>query len=788
MKLLKLYKKTPPVLTSKESKNKEWYTYSKFKSHYCNAYDKQNELKTVKKGVFFKFLKLKKITSKYSLRATKTNKLNYFVRLFNMFLLTANKGYKIKLNTWFYSPADTLLNKTLLIFCLLFTTFFYSQSRRVADRYFKEYLYVRAAEMYKTLHDVKGDDSKQVLSKLADSYYNNANIEEAEIWYHKLFEKYKTELSDEHMFKYAQVLRSSGQYQKSDSILKTLKLLPDDVISSGLNSLEYISEYSKMKDRRISISNLAINTEFSDFGGFIIDGNAYYTSSAKNNSIKQKIYKRNNQPFLNIYKARVKIESLEWNEKDTVLSLHKPKVIEPPVTTKFHEGRPVFTKDGKTMYFTRNNYDGKRIGKDKNKIMSLKIYKANFVDGIWANVEELPFNSNNYSVGHPALGPDDKFLYFTSDMPGGYGTTDLYKVEIYAEDNYGVPQNLGNKINTKGREAFPFVGKDSTLYFSSDGHIGLGLLDIFQVKLEKYNGNEEVLNLGEPLNSNKDDFAFYINDKGKQGFFSSNREDGKGDDDIYSFFIYSVPTPCLSSISGSIIADKSNKNVPYATVSILNEKGEIIEEVLSDAEGKYNIPDIPCNNNYTVVTNKYNHDASQSSLTLSTIPLNNFDIYVSSLISDNMVNLKPIYFNLNKYNIRDDAKYELEKLYNVMVNNPELKIRIESHTDSWGKADYNLRLSKNRAISTRNYLVERGISSDRITKAEGFGESRLLNDCTDENQKKCSNADHQVNRRSYFIIVKGMEEMREKEEKERIKAIENIKARRANIKKIRQKK
>ncbi|SEC55940.1 WD40-like Beta Propeller Repeat [Tenacibaculum sp. MAR_2009_124] len=678
--------------------------------------------------------------------------------------------------------------KKLLVLCMCVSINSYAQSRRVADRYFNEFSYVRSAELYKDIYNEKGDDSKHVLSRLADSYYNNADVKEAEVWYSKLVEKYKDELSDAYLFKYAQVLRSTGKYKKSDSILKSLKSLPDNIVKSGMKSSEYILEHSKMKEERISVSNLAINSEYSDYGGFILDGNAYFTSSAFNTNLKQKIYDWNNQPFLNIYKAKTKVQPLDWSKKDTVLVLNEAKMISAPITTEYHEGKPVFTKDGKTMYFTRNNFDGKRVRKDKKKIVNLKVFKASLVDGIWVNVVELPFNSDEYSVGHPVLSPDEKILYFTSDMPGGEGMTDLYMVEIYAEDNYGVPKNLGDRINTRGREEFPYVGKDGTLYFSSDGHTGLGLLDIFQTKLNENSENNEVINLGEPLNSNRDDFAFFINDEGKYGFFSSNRDKGKGSDDIYSFFIYSVPPPCTNEISGHVVDSKTKTNVSYATISLLNESGEIIEEVLSDENGMYNLEKVPCDSKYTISSKKFDYEPSKRNVELSSKAIRDFDMTLDKLIVGDRIDLKPIYFDLDKYAIRDDAKYELEKLYRVMTNHPELVIRIESHTDSWGKAAYNLRLSQNRASSTREYLIERGIDRERIMSAQGFGESKLLNNCNDENQRKCSKEEHQLNRRSYFIIIDGKEAMEDRVEKERLKAMKEIQDRRAKIKKLRENK
>lgn len=677
--------------------------------------------------------------------------------------------------------------KELFFLCLFVGSInFYAQSRRVADRYFNEFSYVRSAELYKEIYNKKGDDSKHLLSRLADSYYNNADVTEAEIWYTKLVNKYKKDLSEDYLFKYAQVLRSVGNYTKSDSILASLSSLSEDITKSGMKSSDYILEHSKMKEKQIGINNLSVNSEYSDYGGFILHGNAYFTSSALQAKKKQKIYAWNKEPFLNIFKAKTGVQSLEWSKNDTILTLSKAEILDYPITTDYHEGKPIFSKDGKTMYFTRNNYDGKRVRKDKKRTVNLKVYKASFVNGIWTNVVELPFNSDAYSVGHPALSPDEKVLYFTSNMPGGHGMTDLYMVEIYAEDNYGVPVNLGSKINTRGRDEFPFVGKDGTFYFSSDGHTGLGLLDIFQTKIGEKDANKNsVVNLGEPLNSKKDDFAFFINDEGKYGFFSSNRDKGKGSDDIYSFFIYAPPPSCNTVITGHIVDSNSKENIAFATVSLLNQKGEIIEEVLSNSEGKYSLDNVPCNTNYKISAKKLYYEPSKRNLKLTSDKIKSFNVILDKLVVGDRIELKPIYFDLDEYKICEDAKYELEKLYRVMKNHPKLVIKIESHTDSRGNAAYNLKLSQNRANSTRNYLIKRGIASERIRSAKGFGESKLLNNCNDKNQSKCSEEKHQLNRRSYFIIVEGKESIIDMAEKERKKAIKEIEQRRAKIKKLR---
>lgn len=265
---------------------------------------------------------------------------------------------------------------------------------------------------------------------------------------------------------------------------------------------------------------MAINTPFSDFGGFLLNGKSYYSSSVPSGDKRENIYKWNNQPFLNIYKAEEDIQTLEGREQDTVLVLANSQKLEAPISSELHESTPVFTKDGKTIYFTRNNSDGKRARKSKKNTSNLKIYKASYINGYWVNVKELPFNNDEYSTGHPALSPDEKTLYFVSNMPGGFGDSDIYKVEIKGKDDYGTPINLGSTINTSEKEVFPYIGSDNVLYFSSNGHLGLGLLDIFQSKIKEDGTLSSPENLGYPFNSKKDDFSFFISEDGKKGFFS----------------------------------------------------------------------------------------------------------------------------------------------------------------------------------------------------------------------------------------------------------------------------
>ena len=666
------------------------------------------------------------------------------------------------------------LKNMLLLLGVVITMNSVGQSRKIADRYFYEFSYKQSAKIYKALVEKKGDTSLHVLSRLADSYYNNAETEPAEFWYKRLVAIYKKDtLESKYLFKYAQVLRSNGKYKKSDSIFLLLASLSNSGVNNRheeLQNEDYLSGYSG-KEVRIGVRNLAINTEYSDFGGFLLNGKAYYTSAMPKGEKNERIYKWNNQPFLNIYKATEEITTFEETEIDTVLTLKNRELMPAPITSKFHESNPVFTKDGKTIYFTRNNVNGKKAERDKKNTSNLKIYKASFINGYWVNVKELPFNNDEYSVGHPALSPDEKSLYFVSNMPGGFGSTDIYRVPILGQDEYGTPVNLGENINTSDKEMFPFVGDDNTLYFSSNGHLGLGLLDIFQSTITQDSIYSPVDNLGHPFNSKRDDFSFFITENGKKGFFSSNRKDGKGDDDIYSFYMYSDPPVCAEAIEGIITETVNKTPIKTALVKLLNEAGEVVKETVSNINGRYIFNDLLCGTSYTVLASKLDHKSKvKEQITIVKGKKIKADLSLRPLIIGDQIVINPIYFDLGKSIIREDAQYELETIITVMTNHPEIAIKIEAHTDSRGRKESNKRLSDKRARSTRDYILSRGISADRIISARGYGEAQLLNDCNDANSKKCTEEQHQQNRRSYFYIVGGVDKISERQ-KEAVKSI-----------------
>ncbi|CAM1335046.1 OmpA family protein [Tenacibaculum aestuariivivum] len=644
------------------------------------------------------------------------------------------------------------MKKITYILILLLTTVSFGQRKYAADRYYKEFAYKKAAELYQSIHD-KGDNSYLVLSRLADAYYFNFEFTKAADNYEKLMNFHEPIASSDHLFRYAQSLKSNGNVLASDEWLLKLsnKNGTDSRVLALENNKNYFVEYSNRKKTYINVHNISSNTEYSDFGGFIYDNDLYFASTTPKTSKDKKLYKWNKQPFLNIYKAKQKNIVAK-----KMLDVEESILLE-GLSSKYHESNIVITRDGKTAYFTRDNFDGKRLKGDEDQVSHLKIYSAEKIGELWGNIKELPFNSDDFSCGHPALSIDEKTMYFVSDMPNGFGATDIYEVTILDDNKFSEPVNLGKTINTEGREMFPFIGEDNEIYFSSDGHLGLGALDVFE---SKYDSGKYLLpvNLGSPVNSSFDDFSFVINKEHNYGFFSSNRKEGVGDDDIYSFTIYK----CKEDIKGVVTDSRTGDPVENATVQLMNYKGETISSLKTGRSGSYLFSKQDCEKNFIIVASKESYrNANKNAQTLD---VNKevivADLSLESLIVSDQIVINPIYFDFDLSNIREDAEYELEHIVTVMNENLDLVIRIESHTDSRGSNIYNRKLSDRRAKSTRDYIISRGIAPERITSALGFGEDNLLNDCNDANSSKCTEDEHQKNRRSYFYIVKGSDNIK----------------------------
>ncbi len=625
-----------------------------------------------------------------------------------------------------------------------------------ADAYFDKMWYAEAAELYEqALAKGEKNYSYDVIQRAADSHYFNTNMEKAYHWYNMLYDNYGDEMSADNVFKYAHSLKGTGKYARSKRLMRLYnkKMKIDDSVNLELANQtpnEIVLDELLVGEKNFDIKNLAINSEYSEFSPMFLDSTQIVFASAKDSSfLNTRQYKWNNQPYLDLYVAKINEESQDLND---AIKFSKN------LNTKYHEASVTFSPDNSTMYFTRNNY-GKKLKRDKNGVNHLKIYMSTKEDGEWSDAVEVPFNSDDYSTGHPALSPDGKKLYFVSDMPGTIGQTDIFVVDVLENNTFSEPKNLGPEINTERREMFPFVN-DKKLYFSSDGHTGLGGLDVYEASYSEEEGFEEVVNVGQPVNSNKDDFSYIVNEKSQKGFFASNRAEGKGDDDIYSFkrlVVEEVPTNS-SSIADVVTELITGNLMPQALVELLDENGIKLKEMLTDEDGSFIFEDLEADKKYTIKTTKDSFFENLLEVTTVESDTVNVEVKMKKLVDmiaveNGIKKLKTemIFFDFDKSYIREDASKELNKLVEVMNEYPNMVIKIESHTDSRGSNTYNKYLSDRRAKSTREYIISQGISADRIESAIGYGEEQLLNGCN--GTIKCTEKEHFINRRSEFIIV-----------------------------------
>ncbi|MCM5663565.1 OmpA family protein [Galbibacter mesophilus] len=619
---------------------------------------------------------------------------------------------------------------------------------RASDKNFNRFWYKKAAAQYENA--VKnGDTSKETLMKLGDAYYFNSDMEKAAHWYGELFSKYENELSSEYAFRYIQTLEANEDYVLAKGIMK---IYTEKLKDSGFN-VDQLKDNDKLIDAlknmqpQFYVTPLSINTQFSDFGAVRYGNKVVFASARDSSIVTTRKYHWNDQPFLNLFLADTVVGG---NDLRNVTSFSKH------LNSKYHEASVAFTRGLDTVYFTRNNYLHDGLKRAQDGANNLKIYRATLSGtNRWENIIELPFNSDEYSVGHPCLSPDGKKLYFTSDMPGTIGGSDIYVVDVLANGEFSTPQNLGKNINTSGREMFPFVSKDK-IYFSTDGHLGYGGLDVFEAFWEDGEYSKPQ-NLGRPLNSSMDDFAYSVNEITRQGYVSSNRPGGAGDDDIYSF--QRMEVVCNQTVQGVVTNVDNNQPEPNVSIKLM-DAGSVIDSTMSNAEGVYHF-DIPlnCEHSYIVMASKESFDSTEKTFATNAEPgfVNEVPLEIDHhlIVNDGgqlKIKLDPIYFDFDKSDITLQASNELDKAVYLMKQYPKMVIKIESHTDSRGNDVYNEKLSDRRAKSTRDYIVSQGVEAQRIESAIGYGESRLLNHCS--NGVECTEEEHDINRRSDFIIVK----------------------------------
>ena len=624
---------------------------------------------------------------------------------------------------------------TILLLIAVSTTIVSAQNSKTkkADNLYDRLAYTDAAQAYQKVLK-RGTTDVYVFERLANCYYFINDTKKAEMYYKRVAKS--KDANPEAIYNYAQTLKANGKFSDYNTWMKNFaKLSPNDTrVKEFMKNPNYIPKIMDDMARYTATNMEDINSEYADFGG-IVYGKDFYFASGRNTS--RKTYQWNEEPYLEIYKAT--------NVGGT---MKNAELLNGDVNTKYHESNAVISADGKRMYFDRNDYFEGDYDKSASGINQINLYYAENIDGKgWSAVVSAPFNNNEYSTGHPALSQDGNTLYFVSDMPGGKGGSDIYMVAINSDGSLGTPERLGDNINTEGKELFPYIDSNGTLYFSSNGHMGIGGLDVFYAEAQG-DGFGVVNNLGKGVNSSADDFAYKYDPTSQSGYVSSNREGGMGSDDIY--MVEAVEIPCEVTIAVLVINENTNAAVAGARVDLYDTMGNRLSTKTSNVDGMVSFK-AACDQAHEVqgVLADFESNASKVapandqkvSATIALKP-------IEEIIVEDQIVLNPILFDLDKSNIKAQAAFELDKVVSVMNKYPEMVIAVGAHTDSRATDAYNLTLSEARAQSTVQYIISKGISGKRIS-GKGYGESQPKVSCGDT----CSEAEHQLNRRSEFTIV-----------------------------------
>ena len=600
------------------------------------------------------------------------------------------------------------------------------------DKYFARLEYLKAAKYYEKAIE-KGDRSQYVYRRAADSYYNLFDSKKAEKYYAKIV---NTTSDPEVYYRYAQMLKANGKFQESEPWMKKFaQMKPSDrrAMAYKANPGYLVKILDKTRKKFVVTEMTSLKSDFSDYAPRVKNDKFYFVS----HRVLSRKNKWDGQPFGDIFEADF-IDGVPSNIRQ----------IEGDVNSKYHEGPFSFSPDGNTIYFTRNNYD-RKVKVDSTDISRLKIYQAQWNGEKWVNVQELPFNSDYFDTAFPSVTPDGKRMYFSSNRPGGYGQSDIWYVDIHSDGTFGKPVHLGPEINTEGREDYPYF-TDNTLYFSSDGWMGLGGRDIFASKF--VDGKfSRARNLGVPVNSGKDDITFVYYPDMKKGYMASNRDAKQyGDFNIYEL---KPIQPVFDVLISAVVKDaKTHKPIPNAVVTLTDDAGNPMGTKTANENGEV---DFLIDGGKTVILEGRANDYENAKVTVPGTYDEGVDVDINlnpieKIITAEQLNIKPIYFDFDKWNIRRDAAFELDNVVEAMKKHPELKIHVVSHTDCRGPKAYNQKLSEKRAKATVQYIVSKGIDESRLTW-EGRGEEDPKVKC--KSCAACTKEQHQENRRSDFIIV-----------------------------------
>ncbi len=605
-----------------------------------------------------------------------------------------------------------------------------------------------------------GKGNKEVFENLALAYYNNSQYDLATVWFNKLISSYPKNLDSELYFKASVAFKSIEAYDASDQFYRKYLELNKQLILH--NYLEPNSNYLDTilsNSGKYNLFKTNINSQNSDFGLNFYGENEVIFASSLDATGSQK-FKWSNEPFLDLFIAQI----------DSLGNLSQREQLKGNVNTKYHESTATISMDGNTMYFTRNNFFNGRLKSSKDKQVKLKIYKATKKQDSWSNIKELPFNGNQYSTAHPTLSPDGKKLYFSSDMPGTFGMSDIWFVYIFENDAYSQPINLGPNVNTEFRESFPFIDSENNFYFSSDGKLGLGGFDVFKSKLNIRGFPYETSNIGKPVNSTFDDFSYVYNNKRNFGFISSNRNglNGSSSDEVYkivkteklpqSLLVNKSVSSCEGRFGGVVYDIYTKDLLQGASIELLNENNNIIKQTNADLKGEFNFTEkFNCSKYYFIrVSNgiSYNSRILKFNFIENQNIFENIDLsWLTNCIPDDLIcvlGVEPIFFDLDKATLTRSSVLSLEKVLVAMVKHPTMTLQISSYADSRASKEYNRELSERRASTTKKWLTNKGIDPNRLL-IKALGEENFDNICGENSD--CSESEYQLNRKSTFKIL-----------------------------------
>ncbi len=632
----------------------------------------------------------------------------------------------------------------------------YSKLTKKADIAFSTREYFKALNLYKdNLKESKNKYEKAyILFRIAECYRYLNDPVKAEISYLKAIQKeYHDPIA---LLYYAEMLKKNEKYAEAAVQFKEyLKYKPNDTYAQeGYKSCSMAAEWMQYPTRYVITNLKELNSKESDFAAAyaVEDHNTIYFTSSRPGLYGEKINPVTGTNFTDIFETSLNRKNV-WE---------KPVPVNDTVNSPHDDGTPAFSNNFNDLFFTRCKIvRGIKLG--------CKIYKANRQPGEdWTTCENVPVASDSISVGHPCISPDGLTLYFVANMPGGFGGNDIYIMTRPNKNRpFSNPVNLGMAINTPGDELYPFIRENGILYFASNGHPGMGGLDIF--KATKNEDDEWVVeNMRYPINSSADDFAIVFKKGAEEGLFSSSRKGGRGKDDIYHFYL----PPIEFVLQGKVLDANTNKPIKGAKVRIVGSDGTDLDiTTLDDGSFKYKLNP---HTDYIYLAKKEGYLNQKGKIT--TTELADSKTFTDEIRLANIsdpVEVENIFYDFGKWELRPESKKELNKLIDILHANPNITIELSSHTDMVGDSLSNIILSQRRAQSVIDYLIEKGIAKDRLT-AKGYGKNipktitprlaqqypflpegtvlteNFINSLKDNEQKEIAN---QLNRRTEFRVT-----------------------------------